>query len=58
MLEEKIDHKQPICKIFGIIKVIKMFRLSILKSYYRLMLNDLQRIYNLYEIRNPMFHLP
>ena len=67
--DEYLAHTEPICKEFGIIKVIDMFRLAILKFYYKLMNNGLPpyfdvmkpvlpRIVNVYEIRKPTFHLP
>ena len=67
--DEYLAHTEPICKEFGIIKVIDMFRLAIWKFYYKLMNNGLPpyfdvmkpvlpRIVNVYEIRKPTFHLP
>ena len=64
-----IAHSESICKMLRIIKVTDMYRLAILKFYYKLM-NDalppyfstmkpiLPRICNFHEIRKPTFHLP
>ena len=67
--EDYIAHSEPICKTLRLLKVTDMFRLAILKFYYKLMSNKLPsyfetmkpvlpRICNYHEIRRPTFHLP
>ena len=64
-----IAHSEPICKELRLLKVTDMYQLTIWKLYFKLMNNllpsylysmkpKLPKLYNVYSIRKPKFHLP
>ena len=67
--QDYIAHSEPICKTLNLVKVSDMYTCAVWNFYYKLM-NDLLPIYfknckptllridQLYNVRNPVFHLP